>query len=295
MSEAAHVLDGSTLLAEWSLPEPPEDGSKHERGSIAVVGGAAATPGAVLLAGLAALRVGAGRLSIATVDANAPALAVALPEAGVSGLPTTRSGTLGAAAIDRAATVVEDADAVLLGPGMDGPDEARSLVEGLLGRAATDATIVLDALALTCGAIESDRLASRRSNVVITPNSTEAERLLEQSSDSLSETDVAQALAARFGVVSLVGSAVAAPDGRCWATPKGNRGLATSGSGDVLAGAVAGLAARGASPLQAALWGVTLHSAAGDRLARRVGPIGYLARELLDELPAILSHQQLGE
>jgi NAD(P)H-hydrate repair Nnr-like enzyme with NAD(P)H-hydrate dehydratase domain len=89
--------------------------------------------------------------------------------------------------------------------------------------------------------------------------------------------------------VTLLGSTIASPDGRCYRTQKGNIGLATSGSGDVLAGIVAGLAARGAEPLQAALWAVNLHSGAGDRLLHRVGAVGYLARELLDELPQLLA------
>jgi NAD(P)H-hydrate repair Nnr-like enzyme with NAD(P)H-hydrate dehydratase domain len=69
----------------------------------------------------------------------------------------------------------------------------------------------------------------------------------------------------------------------------GNHGLGTSGSGDVLAGVIGGLAARGADPVQAAVWGVHLHGNAGDVLARRLGPLGYLARELLDEIPPAIA------
>ena len=76
--------------------------------------------------------------------------------------------------------------------------------------------------------------------------------------------------------------------GRCIATRAARSGLATSGSGDTLAGIVAGLAARGASAAHAAVWGVYLHGAAGQALARRLGPIGYLARELLDEVPGVM-------
>ena len=78
------------------------------------------------------------------------------------------------------------------------------------------------------------------------------------------------------------------PDGRAFADPAGNVGLGTSGSGDVVAGAIGGLAARGADPLQAAVFGIHVHAVAGDRLAERVGPLGYLARELSAEFPEIL-------
>ena len=81
---------------------------------------------------------------------------------------------------------------------------------------------------------------------------------------------------------------IAAPDGRLWVNTAGSAGLGTSGSGDVLAGLIAGLVARGAAPEQAAAWGVHLHARAGARLSRRVGLVGFLAREIGDEIPALM-------
>jgi NAD(P)H-hydrate repair Nnr-like enzyme with NAD(P)H-hydrate dehydratase domain len=91
-------------------------------------------------------------------------------------------------------------------------------------------------------------------------------------------------------VVALKGptSTIAAPDGTLYEYRGGSVGLATSGSGDTLAGVVAGLAARGASPAQAAAWGVYLHGEAGNVLARTIGRVGFLARELLDEVPKLM-------
>jgi ADP-dependent NAD(P)H-hydrate dehydratase len=100
------------------------------------------------------------------------------------------------------------------------------------------------------------------------------------------------AAVARFNaVVALKGreTLIAAPGSRVYRNRAGNVGLATSGSGDTLAGLIAGLCARGAAPLQAAVWGVYLHARAGERLARKRGPLGYLARELPDEVPALLA------
>lgn len=82
---------------------------------------------------------------------------------------------------------------------------------------------------------------------------------------------------------------IVTPQGEAWSFDGGNVGLATSGSGDTLAGIVAGLLARGATPLQAALWGVYLHGEAGNRLARLHGPLGFLARELLAQVPRIMA------
>jgi hydroxyethylthiazole kinase-like uncharacterized protein yjeF len=269
------VFDGSTLREHWALPELADDGTKHERGTVVVVGGAGETPGAVLLAGVAALRVGAGRLQICTVQPNASALAVAVPEAAVTALPVTPTGGIGAAAVDLARGAVLEADAVLV------------VVEAILAAVSNQAVIVLDALALTCGIVNTAQFSHCASRTVITPNASEVEHLLGSAAPG-DDADSARVLADRLGVVAVSGSVVAAPGGVCWRTSKGNSGLATSGSGDVLAGAITGLAARGADPLRAALWAVTLHCSAGDRLAHRIGPLGFLAHELLDELPGVL-------
>src|SRR4051812_33539449 len=104
MSDATIVT--SALLREWPLPQVSEGSDKEARGDVVVVGGASDTPGAVLLAGVAALRVGAGRLTIATVASTATALAVAVPEAAVAGLPATADGHLGAEAVAAARDLV---------------------------------------------------------------------------------------------------------------------------------------------------------------------------------------------
>ena len=95
-------------------------------------------------------------------------------------------------------------------------------------------------------------------------------------------------------VVAMKGGAtfVVTPQGQAWSYGSGNVGLATSGSGDTLAGIVAGLLARGAAPVAATLWGVFLHGEAGAKLARSRGPIGFLARELLAEIPFIMAGHQ---
>ena len=100
---------------------------------------------------------------------------------------------------------------------------------------------------------------------------------------------VAEAIARGLSAVVTYNCVIASPELRTWQVPTGHAGLGTSGSGDVLAGAIVGLLARGCEPAQAAVWATYLHATAGDRLAPRVGRLGFLARELLDELPAILT------
>src|SRR4051812_32639871 len=130
MSDAAVV--SSQLLRDWPLPDVDDDGGKQARGTVVVMGGAADTPGAVLLAGLAALRVGAGRLSRATAATNASSLAVAVPESAVTALSATASGAIGADAVDECTSLLEHATALVLGPGMRDPGQTRDFVRGIL-------------------------------------------------------------------------------------------------------------------------------------------------------------------
>ena len=285
--ETARVVTPA-LLRDWPLPPPGED--KGARGSVLVAGGAADTPGAALLAGLAALRAGAGKLQLAVAAPVAPALAVAVPEALVRSLRHTASGSVRAGAVAELADLLEKADVVCVGPGLDDGDEATGLVAAIAEALPPSTRVVLDAYALGALPARPEVAKALAGRLVVTPNTSEAGILLEREAPGSDETaDAAREIAARYGCVVALRSAVATPEGRLWVGGSGQAGLGTSGSGDVLAGIVAGLLARGAEPAQAAVWGAHLHATAGERLAARVGPLGYLARELLDETPKVLT------
>lgn len=282
------------LLRRIPLPKPDDSDSKDERGRVLVVGGTSEVAGAVLLAGVAALRAGAGKLQLATVASSAAVLGMSVPEALVVALPQSRSGeivgTRGAAAL---ASRVGAVDAMLVGPGMSSARAAHALLAPLVGRMASHAALVLDAGAIL--ALHSDErlLEPLGGRAVLTPHAGEMASLLgiDKGDVERSPADVARRAAARFGaVVALKGaeSWIAEPDGTLYHYRGGPVGLATSGSGDTLAGIVTGLCARGAEPAHAAAWSVYLHGSAGRALTRRVGPLGFLARELLAELPPLL-------
>ncbi|MEV4987793.1 NAD(P)H-hydrate dehydratase [Pseudarthrobacter sp. LMD1-1-1.1] len=294
------TLVAPSLLREWPLPAPGAD--KYSRGSVLVVGGARATPGAALLAGVSALRAGAGKLTLAVAESVAVQLGVALPECGAIGLPETPGGSV-KPELAPIASYLDRADAVLVGPGLDDPDLARGLLEALLEREAgrdgapdSDGTeraaVVLDAYALGALVQLEDQLDPWRGRLILTPNPTEAGILLGRDVADL-EKDLAE-ISARYGAVVSCQGLIARPPGpdpdepELWKITTGYGGLGTSGSGDVLAGAIAGLRARGTTGAQAACWGTHLHAAAADRLASRLGPLGFLARELADELPALM-------
>lgn len=289
-SDPRATLLTPALLRGWPLPEPDGGGSKEERGRALVVGGSPEMPGAVLLAAEGALRAGAGKLRIATGESSAGRIAAALPEGRVFTLPEAPHGAIRASCAEKLAERVNGVDAALVGPGMLDEDEVAQLLGALLPRARVP--LVLDAAALAGARAHRDALRAH-GNGILTPHAGEMAHLLGIDKDAVDADPlaVARRAAANFNAVFALKGAttfIVAPDGEAYCNTAGNVGLATSGSGDTLAGIVVGLLARGAPPLQAAVWGVYLHARAGDRLARRLGRLGYLARELLPEIPRVL-------
>lgn len=270
------------LLRGRPLPEPGS--SKNDRGDVLVVGGARKTPGAVALAGVAALRVGAGRLTLAVADSVAGPLAVSIPEAGVIGLRETDAGAVAGSSASALEGQAESG-CVLIGPGLDDLDEAVELLRGTAAHV-EQAVVVIDAFAIGALATHPELGEPFAGRLAMTPNKTEAAILLDRDLGEL-EDDVPE-LARRFNAVVACHGVIADADGNLFVVEDGGPGLGTSGSGDVQSGALAGLAGRGASLLDAALWSTYLHAEAGNRLTHRIGPLGFLASELLGELPPIL-------
>lgn len=270
MSTSTERLDERALRA-WPLPGG--SGSKYERGQVLVVGGSASAPGAVILAGMAALRVGAGRLTLAVPGEVASAIAVAVPEGAVLPLGGRHDE-------------LSRAGAVLIGPGLDDPDRTEELMAELIPQLDDRAVVVLDAFAL--GVLPRTELAEGlRGRLVLTPNREEAERLLGRPlGDDLAGL---REIADRFGAAVTCFGTIAAPGGTSWTVSAESEHLGTSGSGDVLAGAVTGLLARGAPPDQAAAWATHLHHRAGQLAGHPAGALGYLARDLVAALPAALA------
>jgi hydroxyethylthiazole kinase-like uncharacterized protein yjeF len=276
----------AAALGAWPLPDAGSD--KEERGRLVVVAGSRETPGAALLAVEAAFRVGAGKVHLQTVESRAGGLGVTVPELMVTGLAEDPGGSVDPAEAGR---VVECADGgvVLLGPGFTDTDAAARLVGAVA--AAAEGPVVLDALATAWVTGRHEEVAALDVPVVLTVNPQELACCLEVEEDEV-ERDLAACtarLASLTRAVVLCGGEVkVAASGRdLWRVETGNAGLGTAGSGDVQAGIVAGLLATGADPAQAAVWGAYLHGAAGDRLADRVGAVGFLARELPGELPGV--------
>lgn len=265
------------------------DGDKNSHGRLLIVAGNRELPGAALLCATAAMRAGAGKLQIATARSVAPHIGVAMPESRTIGLDEDEDGGLSASAVERLASQVNDVDAVVAGPGLtDSPVSAR-LASVVLG---SDAAVALDAGVLRSLPSADAHLRSR--TPVLLPHAGELAALLECEESEVEGDPVGcgRRCAERYNAVTLVKGAtshVVTPDGHVWTYEGHAPGLGVSGSGDVLAGIVGGLLARGAEPLNALLWSVWLHGEAGAALARKVGVVGFLAREIPGEIPALLA------
>lgn len=285
--KAAKPLTRSALK-QFPLPRVV-DGDKETKGRILIIAGCREMAGAALLVARSAMRAGAGKLRMVTVDAVAIGTSLAMPEAMVLGLEEARDGGFTRKAIRRIGEEADSSDVVVAGPGMANSASCSQLAEVLLR---SEASVVLDAALLH--SLEPVSPGKRRGPPpVLLPHAGELASLLECDEAEVDSDPVGCGLRAAelhqaIVLVKGVTSHVVTPDGRAWAYQGGAPGLGVSGSGDTLAGIVGGLMARGADPLTALLWGVLLHGEAGEALAAKVGPVGFLAREIPDEIPALL-------
>jgi hydroxyethylthiazole kinase-like uncharacterized protein yjeF len=277
---------GQTALRAHPLP-PVVDGDKETKGRILIVAGSRDVPGAALLAATGAMRAGAGKLRIATVESAASLIGVAMPEAMVVGLPEAADGGFAPSAAKRVLELAKQVDAVVAGPGVKRNRCCGRMSEKLF---AGEAALALDvALLETLKPPE----AKRKSPAILLPNAEELGALLDCREEEVQQDPIGcgRRAAQRYRAIVLVKgvtSHVVTPDGDSWTYDGGASGLGVSGSGDVLAGVVGGLLARGAEPLNALLWAAWLHGEAGTKLAKTIGPIGFLAREIAGEIPALL-------
>jgi len=264
------------------------DGDKETKGRILVIAGSREVAGAALLTATAAMRAGAGKLRMITIESLAVSTGLVMPEAMVVGLEEARDGGFTRAAVREIGKQANGVDAVVAGPGMAEAKTCAMLADTLL---ASTADVVLDAALLH--SLKPGKPDGGKPPILL-PHAGELASLLDCDEGEIDRDPVGcgHRAAERFGANVLVKgviSHVVTPDGRTWTYKGGAAGLGVSGSADTLAGIVGGLVARGADSLTALLWGVLLHGEAGEVLSRKVGPVGFLAREIPDEIPALLS------
>lgn len=286
------------LTPEWvraSLPSRPSDANKGTFGAVMVLAGSANYPGAAYLACSGALRVGTGLVTLAIARSLQLTVAAKLTEATYLPLPEIEPGILQMEAAEVVRAALSGYGVLLVGCGLGQNSATADVLRRLFleGGTGLPSSVVIDAdgLNVLCG--ERRWWDKLRVETVVTPHPGEMARLcgLTVGEVQKDRPGMARSKAEEWQkTVVLKGaySIVAAPDGRLAVSPFANAGLASAGTGDVLAGVIAGLLAQGLSPFAAACCGVYLHGEAGERVKQRIGDAGMLAGDLPGELPLVI-------
>jgi len=282
------------LITSGVLRDVPRRGpasTKFSSGNVVVIGGSRGLTGAPCMAALAAMRAGAGYVTVAAPASLELSFTVRLMEALLVGLPED-DGALSPEALQAALKAVRRADAVVLGPGIGRSPSAQELARELVQR--IDVPLVLDADGLNALAGQLETLRHRRWPTVLTPHAGELGRLLEVESSEVERARLTHACAAAHRSQALVvlkgdDTLVAAPSGRVAISPGGAPGLATAGTGDVLSGVTGAMLAKRLSHAHAACAAVYAHLQAGRLAADPHGPDGVIASDVIAALPAALS------
>jgi len=286
-------VSGHKLLPPLS-PRPAES-HKGDYGSVLVVAGSRGLTGAAVMASRAALRAGAGLVTLACAEELNDIFEIKLTEVMTIALPGSPNGTIGIKALPELVSLHERFDVVLIGPGLGLNDQTRELVRGFV--MACRRPVVIDADGLNALAGGVDALGAVASRCVITPHPGEMARLCARSvADVLADPPgVAVEFAGRFkAVVALKTHRSVVTDGETvYVNDTGNPGMASAGTGDVLAGMIAAFVGQGIESLSAAALGVYLHGLAGDLARDRKGEVSMIAGDVLDALPeAIMRYQK---
>lgn len=274
------------------LPVRPRFSHKGDFGRVLLVCGSVGFTGAAALAARAALRTGAGLITVATPRQVWPIVAAKLDEPMVMPMAEDKAGRLSLQAAPALAQLLAKADACLIGPGLGRSEELDALVATLVGEARCP--VVLDADGINAMAGHIDRLREAACPLILTPHDGEFLRLSPSAAlppaDFDTRADRAMMLARQLGaVVLLKGYRTAITDGkRLYRNETGNPGMATGGSGDVLAGMLVSLLGQGLAPLEAAAAAAWLHGAAGDRCAAERGEYGMTPSDLIDAASRLL-------
>jgi hydroxyethylthiazole kinase-like uncharacterized protein yjeF len=284
-------LIGSGVLRE--VPRRSAMSTKFSSGNVCIIGGSRGLTGAPAMTALAAMRAGAGYVTVGAPASLELSFTVRLLEAMVVGLPEDGDGHLDASGVEGVLKAVGRADAVVLGPGLSKNPEAQALARAVAPRIDVPLVVDADGLNALAGRLE-EILAGRRWPTVLTPHAGELGRLLEVDSKEVERSrlrHVREAAAISKAYVVLKGddTLVAAPSGRVAISRGRAPGLATAGTGDVLSGVIAAMLAKGMPVAQGACAGVYAHLRAGQIAAAPHGPDGVIASDVIAALPAALS------
>ncbi len=265
----------------------PKDSHKGTYGHLLVIAGSVGKTGAAAMAGEAALRMGAGLVTVAVPGSLNPILEVKLTEVMTEPLPD-RDGAFCGEALKKAMDLLQGKSALAIGPGIGTGEGSRTLVLNLIRESRVPMVVDADGINCLVGSLEV--LEQKGAPLILTPHPGEMARLLGGTTREVQgdRIGVSKRFAQQYGVVLVLKGSrtvIADPSGRVFINPTGNPGMASGGTGDILTGMIGGLLAQGVEPLEAAKLGVYLHGLCGDLAEREMGQVCLLATDLLKQLP----------
>jgi len=287
-AEPSQHLLTAELIQGLLVPRPP-DAHKGATGHLLVVAGSPGKTGAAAMAAMAAMRAGAGLVTLGAPKSLNPVLETQVMEAMTTALPETLDGLLAESAFDKIKDLISGKKCLVFGPGVGISPEIESLLRRTLP--VLRIPVVIDADGLNNLAADVDMLKTADAPIILTPHPGEMARLMGASVRQVQADRLtcAREFARKYNLHLVLKGArtlIAHPDGKIYVNPTGNSGMASGGMGDILTGVIGGLLAQGYAPEAATHMGVYLHGAAADHLAEQIGPVGFLASDVMYAIPA---------
>ena len=275
-------------LVRTSFQPRPSDAHKGNAGHLLVIAGSTGKTGAAAMTAMSAMRAGAGLVSLGIPKSLNSVLEALCLEAMTCPLPETRDGMLDESSFDMIMELLAGKKCLAIGPGLGTGVKTKNLVCRIIQECMIP--IVIDADGLNSLAGNTEILQNLKAPVILTPHPGEMARLINTTAGYVQKDRIncARNFALKFNVHLMLKGArtvIAHPDGKVFINPTGNPGMASGGMGDVLTGIIAGLVAQGYSPESATHAGVYLHGAAADAIAKKIGPFGFLATEVMEAIP----------
>lgn len=272
------------------LPVRRADSHKGDYGRLLNLAGSKNMSGAAVMSTLAALRCGAGLVTLASTDRVVDLAASRICEATYLRLAENEDGEISSHSLREAVTALLHASACLIGCGMGCSENTGRLLRTVLENSVSP--VIIDADGINCLSHDINMIRTANAPVILTPHMGEMARLIKRpvSEIAADRFRIARDFASQWQVVLVLKDAatiIACPDGTLYLNTAGNPGMARGGSGDVLAGMIASFAAQGLEPALAAAAGVHLHSVCGDRTAEKLSQYGMLPSDMIDELPLL--------
>lgn len=273
-----------------SIPKIRKSSHKGSRGTSYLICGSYGTAGAAILSAKAALRSGVGLVKLALPKNIYPIVATALPEAVYTPCEESAEGGIVTTSIDKIWTETQDAESILIGCGCGKSKDFFALAKSIIENSKTP--LVIDADGINAVSTDINILLKSNAQIVLTPHPAELARLLNVSTEYIQANRfaIAKAFATKFGVTLVLkgsNTVVALKDGSLYVCMHGNPGMASGGSGDVLAGIIVSLIAQGLPAELAAVCGVNIHAATGDLAATKLSAHSLLPSDIIEYLPQL--------